>query len=236
MVCHPGSFVPPFTTGPGVLWLGMTGGLARLHQAPEEVQPPPLVLISALRLRGVPQAISPLGERRLVYPAFGADENQMQIDFTGLNSPGEVLRYQYRLGGSDEDWSVLSEQRSVTYASLSPGRYTFAVRAMNSDGVVSSAPAEVIFAIMPPIWQRPYFIALLALACGALAYAAYRYRVARLLEIADMRTRIATDLHDDIGANLTRIALLSEVARPRPPRRRAAAARSPASPANRSTR
>ena len=30
--------------------------------------------------------------------------------------------------------------------------------------------------------------------------------------MAHMRTRIATDLHDDIGANLTRIALLSEVA------------------------
>ena len=40
----------------------------------------------------------------------------------------------------------------------------------------------------------------------------YRYRVARLLEMANMRTRIATDLHDDIGANLTRIALLSETA------------------------
>jgi signal transduction histidine kinase len=41
----------------------------------------------------------------------------------------------------------------------------------------------------------------------------YRYRVTRLLEMANMRTRIATDLHDDIGANLTRIALLSEVAK-----------------------
>ncbi len=93
-----GLFRTAFHDRAGVLWLGMTGGLARLHQASEEVQPPPLVLISALRLRGVPQAISPLGERRLVYPAFGADENQMQIDFTGLNSPGEVLRYQYPVG------------------------------------------------------------------------------------------------------------------------------------------
>ena len=45
-----------------------------------------------------------------------------------------------------------------------------------------------------------------------MVYALYRYRVARLLDMANMRTRIATDLHDDIGANLTRIALLSQVA------------------------
>jgi signal transduction histidine kinase len=44
-------------------------------------------------------------------------------------------------------------------------------------------------------------------------YAGYRYRLARAVEIATMRTRIATDLHDDIGANLTKIAILSEVTR-----------------------
>ena len=41
----------------------------------------------------------------------------------------------------------------------------------------------------------------------------FRYRLRRVLEVANMRTHIATDLHDDIGANLTRIALLSEVAK-----------------------
>jgi signal transduction histidine kinase len=53
----------------------------------------------------------------------------------------------------------------------------------------------------------------MALVLTALIYAAYRFRLARLLEVADMRTRIATDLHDDIGTNLTKIAILSEVAR-----------------------
>ena len=44
-------------------------------------------------------------------------------------------------------------------------------------------------------------------------YSLYRSRVARLLGIERVRTRIAADLHDDIGTNLTRIAVLSEVAR-----------------------
>ena len=50
------------------------------------------------------------------------------------------------------------------------------------------------------------------LALAAVAYAIYRYRVTRLLELERMRTRIAADLHDDIGANLTKISILSEVA------------------------
>jgi signal transduction histidine kinase len=48
---------------------------------------------------------------------------------------------------------------------------------------------------------------------GLAVYTGYRYRVAQLLKLERMRTRIATDLHDDIGANLTRISILSEVAR-----------------------
>ena len=83
---------------------------------------------------------------------------------------------------------------------------------MNSDGIASAHPATIAFSILSPVWQRAWFLALMALAVGLTGHAFYRYRVARLLEMANMRTRIATDLHDDIGANLTRIALLSEVA------------------------
>ena len=122
-----------------------------------------------------------------------------------------MLRYQYRLEGADADWSAPSEHRTVTFASLAPGRYRFFVRAVNSDGIVSAEAAAIDFRILGPLWQRWWFVTLAALGAGPMAYAVYGYRVARLLEMADMRTRIATDLHDDIGANLTRIALLSEV-------------------------
>ena len=192
----------------------MTSGLARLAPVIEKPPAPPPVLITGLRVSGVPQLVSAFGEREMSLPDFAPDQNQLQIDFVGLGfGPGEVLRYQYRLDGADADWSALSEQRTVTYASLAPGRYTFIVRAVNSDGIASDHPAAVAFTILRPVWQRWWFLTLVALAVGLMVYALYRYRVARLLEMANMRTRIATDLHDDIGANLTRIALLSEVAK-----------------------
>src|SRR5205807_5299692 len=91
--------------------------------------------------------------------------------------------------------------------------YKFSVRAVNSDGAVSPVPATVRFTILPHIWQRWWFLSLAAAWIAAMAYAAFRYRVKRLIEVANIRTSIAADLHDDIGANLTRIAVLSEVAR-----------------------
>ena len=100
----------------------------------------------------------------------------------------------------------------MNFANLAPGRYRFLVRALNADGIESASPAMMEFRIVPPIYQRGWFLALAALSIGGLVFAMHRARVRRLLELVRIRERIATDLHDDIGANLTRIAILSEVA------------------------
>jgi ligand-binding sensor domain-containing protein/two-component sensor histidine kinase len=209
----PGLFLAALRDRHGVLWFGMSSGLARLAPVAETPPAPPPVLISGVRVSGVPQSISALGEQETALPDLAPVRNQLQIDFLALGfAPGEVLRYQYRLDGAGADWSELNEQRTVTYAGLGPGRYRFSVRAMNSDGIASDRPAVITFTVLRPVWLRWWFLALSAISVGLMVRALYRYRVARLLEMANMRTRIATDLHDDIGANLTRIALLSEVA------------------------
>jgi signal transduction histidine kinase len=87
------------------------------------------------------------------------------------------------------------------------------VRAVNADGVVSETPASFSFTILSPLLQRWWFLALAATMVGLTVFLFYRFRVTQLLKLERIRTRIATDLHDDIGANLTRISVLSEVAR-----------------------
>src|SRR5262249_1771257 len=150
----------------------------------------------------------------MALPDFPASQNQIQIDFVGLSfAVGDVLRYQYKLEGSRSDWSAPTEQRTLSLAGLAPGHYRFLVRAVNSDGLSSTPPAIVAFTILPTIWARWWFL-LAAIAVLILGiYALYRYRVTRLLELERVRTRIAADLHDDIGSNLSLIAGLSEVLR-----------------------
>jgi two-component sensor histidine kinase len=209
----PGVLTSAVRDGRGELWFGTANGLARMKPVIEKTAPPPAVWISALRVAGAPEPVSALGEREMWLPDLAPGRNHMQIDFVALGFGSGNVRYQYRLEGTATDWTTPSEQRTVNYASLAPGKYRFLVRAIDADGVMSPSAATVSFTVLSPVWQRWWFLTIAALMTGLIIQRLYRYRVARLLQIANLRTRIATDLHDDIGANLTRIALLSEVAR-----------------------
>jgi signal transduction histidine kinase len=212
-----GRFVAAHRDGRGVLWFGTSSSLIRFEPRVDRPSVPPPIRITGLRIMDVQQSVSAFGERNVSLPDLAPDQHRLQIDFSALSfAAGEVLRYQYQLDDLGGGWSALSDQRSVTYASLSPGRHTFRVRAVNSDGALSAEVASVRFTVLTPLWLRWWFLTLQGSALLALVYGVYRYRVARVLELAAIRTRIATDLHDDIGADLTRIALLSEVARRTP--------------------
>ena len=203
----------------GALWFSSPTGVGRLIPQPDPPSLPPPILITSLRIAGQTQPISALGEVEIAPLELGADKNQLQIDFVALGfSPGEGLRYQYKLEGASNEWSHLADGRTVNFSSLAPGAYRFLVRAVNADGVSSETPASLSFSILAPVWQRWWFISIATALLGLAAYALYRYRLTRLLELEQVRTRIAADLHDDIGSNLSQIAIWGEVAR-RQPRR-----------------
>ena len=198
----------------GALWFGTLQGLSRLLPEPDVTPRAPSILISGLRIAGEGYAVSPLGQAEVFAPDLDANQNDLQINFSSVSvSAATSLRYQYKLEGADRDWSAPTQQRSITYARLSPGSYGFQVRAISADGVTSTQPAFVSFTILRPIWQRWWFITLAVLFAVAAATTLYKYRVHRLLELERVRTHIATDLHDDIGSSLSQIAILSEVVR-----------------------
>jgi ligand-binding sensor domain-containing protein/signal transduction histidine kinase len=201
----------------GALWFSFaSGGLVRLVPEPDLQPIPPPILITGLRIAGDARPVSVLGQTEVTPIELDANRNELQIDFVALGfSPGEGLRYQYKLEGARSNWSDLTDQRTVNFAHLSPGAYRFLVRAQNADGVMSDTPATFSFTILRPFWQRWWFITAAIVLIGAIAYSLYRYRLTRLLEIERMRTRIASDLHDDIGSNLSQIAIWSDVAQRR---------------------
>ncbi|MBS1786108.1 MAG: ATP-binding protein [Acidobacteria bacterium] len=199
----------------GNILIATTLGLSKFNPRAERIvnRPPPIYL-SRVQAAGEDLPLAETGAQHIPELELPAAGNNLLIEYVALCFQGEQrLRYQYKLEGVDTDWSEPAEGRSVNYARLAPGSYRFLARAINQEGALSPEPAVFQFRILPPLWQRWWVLALAATMAGLAGYALYRYRVAQLLEVERMRTRIATDLHDDIGANLTRISILSEVAK-----------------------
>ncbi len=192
------------------LWFVTEQGVSRLIPKLDETPIQPPILITAVRVNGNPSPLSELGEGQIEKLTFAPEQNSVQIDFVSLHFSADAkLHYQYQLNA--QQWSAPTDLRTISFANLAPGDYRFTVRAMTSSGVTSATPAFVAFTINRPIWHRWWFLSLLGLAMVGLVYAAYRYRVTQILALERVRTRIAADLHDDVGATLSLIAGISEM-------------------------
>jgi PAS domain S-box-containing protein len=180
-----GDFVAvSFRAADGTLWFGTPNGLSRLVPEQGEASVPPSIWLSGLHIAGEDRSVSELGAAEISDLELAPDQNNLQIDFFGLDfSPNESLRYQFMLDGADKDWSAPSEQRTVNFSNLSAGSYRFLVRAVNADGVASKKPAVVSFKLLPPIYARWWFIAGAVLFAGAGVFGLDRFRVAKTRQV-----------------------------------------------------
>jgi signal transduction histidine kinase/ligand-binding sensor domain-containing protein len=142
--------------------------------------------------------------------------NKAQINFE-FSAPQfineKITTYTYRLlGSNDTSWAAAGKSQLVYYASLRPGNYTFEVKAMGFDGNWGQ-PAFHRFVVTTPFWQRAWFLILMIAFAALLGYAFYRYRISQLIRLQKVRNSIATDLHDEIGSNLTNISILSNLSK-----------------------
>jgi len=150
---------------------------------------------------------------------------RIEIDYTALSfAAPEKVQFKRRLEGLDKEWVPVGTERIARYSYLPPGRYIFKVLASNNDGVWNNIGRSVMITILPYFWQTASFEAAAILGVVALVGAGVwletRRRLKKRLDqlerahaIQTERSRIASDMHDDLGAHLTRITMLSETAR-----------------------
>lgn len=188
----------------GSVWITTIVGVVRVPASARslDLRPPPVELVDIM-VNGV----------RL--PAQTSDwqlshDDLLELRFAALSyRDRSLLRHQYRLRPGAAWTSASGEPEWFRFPGLAPGRYTLQIRASLDGRMWTEQPAEVSFEILPPWYSRTWALLLFAVLMAGLLYTAYRLRVAVLLGLERQRTRIAMDLHDEVGSGLGSIHILA---------------------------
>ena len=199
----------------GELWFATANGAIHFKPA-NGLSANPQAFIEQVLLNGKPVDASALANLR---PGPG----RLEFRFTApcLNASHRI-RFRYKMEGVDPEWVEAGTVRSATYTTIPSGRHIFRVIASGVDGNWGTQAAQVRFSARPYFWQTTWFFAGLAAAMAGGAVwgikrASARRLVRRLEELRQQhlidreRARIAQDIHDELGANLTSIGLLADI-------------------------
>ncbi|MGA2176435.1 MAG: two-component regulator propeller domain-containing protein [Verrucomicrobiota bacterium] len=214
-----GGFSPAgLKTKSGLLWFSTLKGVVVADPSPQTAPaPPPDVVLEEVMVDSV---ATPMTDLRIA-----PGRRRLEFRYTGLSfSAPERVRFRYRLEGLDSDWVDAGASRAALYSYVPPGHYHFHVIACNNDGVWTESGASLPLTVLPHLWQEWWFLALATIGLigsigGGIRVIEKRQMHRRLAQLERERVlereraRIAQDLHDDLGSSLTRISLLSGLAR-----------------------
>ena len=198
-----------FATSKGAVWVNPASITADLQ--------PPLPVLERILLDN-----RDVTNRHDLKFAYGYGKLDFQFTAPSFTSP-EQVSFRHQLLGLDNDWIDDGTMRRTSYPRLAPGRYEFRCTARNRGGDWSQSVVSLHFEITPAYWQTAWFRVAALLFFGSLVAILVRYRYVqkmrlkvRKLEqaraVEQERMRIARDIHDDLGARLTQMAFLSEIA------------------------
>jgi signal transduction histidine kinase/ligand-binding sensor domain-containing protein len=203
----------------GYLYFGSKHGVVRF--LPDQITPEPApihISFSSFRLynREIPvartgglkgpvlkESIEWTRKIQLPFQAY-----TMTFHFTATSPRHAHLNlFSYKMHGFDENWSSPSTRRDCTYTNLSPGNYTLEVKACNHQGIWSPLSAQIDIRILPPLWKRGWFLALLLMAIVALMRTAYLLRMRR---IRSQRDALKVEVQERTRELNKSMSLLSE--------------------------
>ena len=146
--------------------------------------------------------------------------NYITFNFNGITPKlNTLVQYRYKLEGLDENWSALTTSNEAPYGNIPQGTYTFKVKAMNSEGYWSKE-FNYTFTIRPPWWKTWWayagYILIILAGFWAAIHTTLENQRKKIRLIVNERNRIARELHDDIGAELSRISVLSQLVLKKP--------------------
>lgn len=124
-----------------------------------------------------------------------ADKNQFQIKMEGLGS----------------DWQYLGREHSIRYNYLPAGNYTLKIKGADSRGNWSESSRDLKIVVQEVFYKTWWFMLLCFVVLTGLAVAVSRYQLYQRLKVEKIRTKLSSDLHDEVSGLLSGIAMQTDI-------------------------
>ncbi len=170
-------------TRDGLLWFPTAHGAVRIDPAhmPKNTVIPP-VRVEEMRVDRAPLTLADASGAQ----ELAAGSRDFEIVYTALSfTAPERVRFEYKLDGFDKDWVDAGTRRVAYYTNLTPGRYTFHVKAANDDGVWNESGASLGFVLLPRFYQTLWFRLACALGLVLVGAGSVRLRLLALRRKAE---------------------------------------------------
>lgn len=195
---------------------GVNGFTVVLPDRIEKNEKPPVVYLNSISIERPDRQRSDTSN--LALKTFSIPNNVLQtnISFSGISyiNPNRTS-FQYRIKELHDNWIDLQTKNFIGLIGIEPNTYHLEVKAGNEDGVWSD-PIELTLIFLPKWYQTWWFKTFVALLLLGTLYGLYRYRLAQIKKEQQIRQRIASDLHDDIGSTLNSIKVFTNLAMMKP--------------------
>lgn len=200
----------------GHLWFGGMNGLNVLDPGDflQTERNPPLCLtgFTKYNYRSDSTEVRVIGNRAMEELVISPYDSWFQISWALPNYfKPDKNHYYVWLDGLEEGWSSLGSTPFVRFNKLPPGNYTLRVKGSDSNGNWSESELALPLTVRPFFYQTWWFFLIALAFFSGIAFILIRYRVQRILEMERMRTRIASDLHDEVGSMLSGLAMQAEL-------------------------
>lgn len=119
--------------------------------------------------------------------------------------------YSTKLEGFEDRWFYQGNATSIRYNQLPAGDYILKIKGKDSRGVDSASVLSIPITIGQIFYKKWWFISLIIVFVFSLLYLFFQYRLNQALAMERLRTKISSDLHDDVGSMLTGLAMQTEM-------------------------
>lgn len=197
----------------GKMFFGFSNGLISLY--PSDIKSNPYQPRVALTKLTIMEQEVPVGEDSPLKKSINETsevvlsyrDKIIGVEFSALHySISSKNKFAYKLDGVLDKWVFVdANNRTVKFTNLDPGEYTLRIKASNNDGIWSDVEKSLKIIITPPFWATWWFRISVLVLFLILIFVFYEIRLNRLIGFERTRTRIARNLHDEVGGTLSSI-------------------------------